>query len=188
MVLAQALILLSICATRINAQVDVARAIERQEMNQQLLLTLLPPKQTESARLLSLKQIKEDFRDIQNLNNTMMAQAWSREELDYPYISDKVSQIKARAARLKTNLSLPEARDVEKKQIDPVVTDKKEFRAALLLLDRSIMSFVTNPLFQKSTVVEVGLATRASHDLDVVIKLGGNLQKTAGSLNKKSKK
>ena len=148
MVLAQALILLSICATRINAQVDVARAIERQEMNQQLLLTLLPPKQTESARLLSLKQIKEDFRDIQNLNNTMMAQAWSREELDYPYISDKVSQIKARAARLKTNLSLPEARDVEKKQIDPVVTDKKEFRAALLLLDRSIMSFVTNPLFQ----------------------------------------
>ncbi len=152
-----------------------------------ILLAPLPSRQTKSDRLLALKQIKEDFRDIQDVNNRMMANAWSREELDYFYISDKVSQIRAKAVRLKTNLSLPEARDVEKKQPDSVLTGVKEFRAALLLLDQSIMSFVTNPLFQKTNVVEVGPATRASHDLEVVIKLSGKLQKAAATFNRKPK-
>ena len=193
-VLVEALILLSACVSETQGQQparpsarDTVREIQRKEMDRQLLLAPLPSRQTKSDRLLALKQIKEDFRDIQDVNNTMMANAWSREELDYFYISDKVSQIRAKAVRLKTNLSLPEARDVEKKQLDSVLSGVKEFRAALLLLDQSIMSFVTNPLFQKTNVVEVGPATRASHDLEVVIKLSGKLQKAAATFNRKPK-
>ena len=116
-----------------------------------------------------------------------MANAWAKEELDYNSISDSISQIKSKAIRLKANLSLPEPeKENEEKQLDLAVASVKDFRAALLQLDRSLMSFVTNPLFKESSVMEVSLATRASHDLKMVIELSENLQKAAKSLNKLS--
>lgn len=198
LLVAQTLILLSACTTRTQGQRsgvnhptlgDRVREIERVERERQLLLKPLPAKKDDdSVRLAALKQSKEDFKNIQGLNNTMMANAWAHEELDYGYISDSISQIKSKATRLRSNLALPKAKDLKEKQLDLARAGVKEFRAALLLLDRSIMNFVTNPLFQKSNVVEVGLASRASHDLEVVIELSGNLQKAAEHLNKITKR
>ena len=190
LLVAQSLILLSVTTSGTQGQASRAKVLEinRRERERQLILQPLPAKKDDdSVRLAVLKQIKEDFKSIQSLNNTMMAKAWSREELDYDYISDKVSQIRAKAVRLKTNLSLPEAEDVEKKQLDSMVTGVKEFRAALLLLDRSIMSFVTNPLFKEGNVVEVNLATKASRDLETVVQLTNRIKKAASALNKMSK-
>jgi hypothetical protein len=164
---------------------DRVRQMEQVEMNRQLILKPLPAKKgDDSVRPAILKQIKEDFKNIQGLNNTMMANAWANEELDYGYISESVSQIKAKAARLKSNLALPEVKKVDNQQIEFAAGGSKEFRLALLALDRSIMSFVTNPLFQKSNVVDVSLAAQASRDLRTVIDLCGSIKKTAGRLNK----
>ena len=86
--------------------------------------------------------------------------------MDYNAISDSTSQIRARAIRLKANLLLPEPeKENEEKPLDLSVANVKEFRAALLRLNKSIMRFLTNPIFKESTVVEVPIATRASHDL-----------------------
>ncbi len=190
----QTLMLLSAGTTRTEGQQsarDRTREMERVERDQQLLLKRLPAKKDDdSVRRAVLKQINEDFRNIQGLNNTMMANAWAHEELEYGSISDSLSQIKSRATRLRSNLALPKAKDVkdvEEKQLDLARAGVKEFREALLLLDKSIMSFVTNPLFQKSNVVEVGLASRARQDLEVVIQLSGNLQKTSEQLKKLTK-
>ena len=150
---------------------------------------LLAKKEDDPARQAVLRQIREDFKNIQAVNNTMMANAWAREELDYGYISDSISQIKSKATRLRSNLALPKAKDGdekdgEEKQLNVAPAGVKEFRAALLLLDKSIMSFVTNPLFQNANVVEVKLAAKASHDLKVIIELSGNLQKSAATQKK----
>jgi hypothetical protein len=139
------------------------------------------------ARRVVLKQISEDFKDLQGLNNKMMAEAWSRPELDYRYISDMVSQIRGKATRLKSNLALPEAEDDQTKQLDANLSDTEKFRAALLQLDRHIMSFATNPLFQKADVVEVDLANRASRDLAVVVELSRKLKRIAVRLGKAAK-
>jgi hypothetical protein len=193
----KALILVYACATATQGQSrgqtsarDTARQIQRVERDQQLLLKPLPPnKEDNSARQAVLKQSKEDFKNIQGINNKMMANAWAKEELDYNSISDSISQIKSKAIRLKSNLSLPEPeKESEEKPLGLSVANVKDFRAALLRLDKSIMSFVTNPIFKESTVVEVPLATRASHDLEMVIELSENLQKAAKSLNKHSSK
>jgi len=192
----EALILVYACATATQCQSrsqpsarDTARQIQRVERDQQLLLKPLPPnKEDNSARQASLKQSKEDFKNIQGINNKMMANAWAKEELDYNSISDSISQIRSKAIRLKSNLSLPEPeKKNEEKPLDLSAASVKDFRAALLRLDKSIMSFVTNPVFKESSVMEVTLATRASHDLETVIELSENLQKAAKSLNKKSK-
>jgi hypothetical protein len=118
-----------------------------------------------------------------------MDNAFAKDELDSNSIADSLSQIRSKAIRLRSNLSLPtteEEKNVAEKPIDLAVASAKDFRSALLRLDQSIMNFVTNPLFKESTVVEVSLAKKASHDLELVIELSEQLQKAGKSLNKKS--
>lgn len=165
---------------------DQVRSIQRADMDR-LLLSSLPAKaNSESSRAAVMKQIREDFKDLQGLNNKMMAEAWARETLDYSFVSDMVSRMRGKAIRLKMNLSLPDSGSLEKAASDPV-SNSREFRAALLVLDRSIMSFITNPLFMKPNTIDVNQATRARKDLESVIELAADLKKVASRLAKASK-
>lgn len=183
---------------------DQARAIQRAELDR-LLLTATPAKtDADATRAAVMKQIREDFKDLQELNNRMMARAWAAETLDYSFLSDMVSRIRGKATRLKTNLNLPNPTDLHeappdakpdpktdpapdpKAASDPSVNNAREFRKALLLLDQKIMHFVTNPLFQTPNTLEIGLATTARKDLEAVISLTADLKKTASRLQKSS--
>jgi len=192
--LTQTLILIFLCMVSTQAQrpgsqpaQDVVRAINQKEMDQLLFLKPILAPKDDPARRIVLKQINEDFKDLQGLNNNMMAKAWSKPELDYRYISDMVSQIRGKATRLKSNLALPEAKDEERKQTEDNFSNAEKFRAALLQLDRHIMSFAKNPLFQKPEVIEVELANQASRDLSAVVELSGKLKRTAVRLSKPTK-
>lgn len=208
-----ALLLLISCIGDAQAQGkmrDQARSIQRAEMDR-LLLTATPAKTDSDAnRAATMKQIREDFKDLQSLNNKMMATAWSTETLDYTFLSDMISRIRGRATRLKTTLNLPGPNDLEEAALDPkaadpkvsdpktsdpiavgpkaasdpVVNNAKEFRNALLVLDQTIMRFVNNPLFQTPNTIEVNLATKARKDLETVISLTADLKKTAARLQK----
>jgi hypothetical protein len=174
-------------AQRPNTPRDIVRAIGMKEMDQLLFLKrILPPKDDPVRRAL-VKQISEDFKELQGLNNKMMAEAWSRPELDYRYISDMVSQIRGKAARLKSTLALPQADSEKSKDAVDSYPDAEKFRVALLQLDRHIMRFATNPLFQKPDVIELDLAAQASRDLSVVVDVSSKLKKSAAKLSKGGK-
>src|SRR6185369_5158912 len=87
---------------------------------------------SETTRAL-LKQTTDDFRSIQSINNKMMAQVYATEAIDYDRTSAAIAQINTKAIRLKNNLSLPDPKDVKKK--DLTVSGPKEFKSALLLMD-----------------------------------------------------
>ena len=191
------LILLSCCIREAQAQGntgpsmrDQARAIQRAEMDRLLLLPKTPAKAaSDPHHAVLMKQIREDFKDLQELNNKMMATAWAGEPLDYSFLSDMVSRIKGKATRLKTNLNFPSPADPQavadpKAVPDPAVNNAGEFRNALLVLDKTIMRFVTNPLFQTPNTLEVSLATKARQDIEAVISLTTDLKKTASRLQK----
>lgn len=165
---------------------DFVRAIERKEMDQLLLRKPLPALRDEPARQVALKQIREDFRDLQNLNNRMMSESWARKKMDYDFVLDMVSRIRGKATRLKGNLNLPEPEHLEKDQSRPEVGNDADFRAALMALDRTILRFVTNPVFQKPNTVEVTQATQARKDLEAMIEMTGDLKKVALRLSKLS--
>ena len=191
------LALITLCACTVTTQAqrpgtsqsarEVVRAIGQKEMDRLLLLKPIVATKDDSARRSVLKQVSEDFKSLQDLNNKMMAQAWSRPELDYHYLSEMISRIRLRATRLKANLVLPEPEGEATTQPASNFSDAEKFRAALLQLDRHIMSFATNPLFQKPDVVEVGLANRACRDLSVVVELSEKLKKSASKLSKATK-
>ena len=187
----QLLFLVLILASSISAvsgqgrgpNADRARAIEQADMDR-LLLWAVPKKESEPNRLTRFKKIKDDFRDLQSLNNKMMADAWSQDTLDYASIADMVSKIRGKASDLKEGLLLPEAENSQTTAKNPAVTTVREFRAQLLLLDKTLMSFVNNPVFQANNTVDVDLAKKASEDLEHVISLSVDLKQNAQKLRK----
>jgi hypothetical protein len=135
---------------------------------------------SKAARDAALKQIEEDFKTIQDINNKMMADVWSSEVIDYRRTSKALSEIGSRATRLRKALVLPEPEDHKRPAL--TVTDLKEFKSSLMLMDRSLMSFVRNPIFRQHNVLEVNLAVQASCDLEEVIFLSGRLKKILAQL------
>src|SRR5262245_58614418 len=77
------------------SRVDTSRAVDLQKIR---------GNNRNEVREAIEKQVIEDFREMQALNNKMMASAWSQSAVDYKYISKMVGEIGKKAARLKTNL------------------------------------------------------------------------------------
>ena len=182
-ILAVAVSFSSVQGQRRSVNRDRARSIERAEMDRLLMWAIPKDTESESVRLSRFKKIKDDFRDLQSLNNKMMADAWSQDALDYSSIADMVSKIRGKANDLKEGLSLPESENLEQAS-KPAVSTIRQFREELLLLDKTIMSFVTNPVFQAANTVDVILAKKASEDLEQVISLTVDLKQNAQKLRK----
>ena len=140
-------------------------------------------KESEAVRLSRFKKIKDDFKALQSLNNKMMADAWLQDALDYSSIADMVSKIRGKANDLKDGLSLPSSENRETPS-KPEVSTVRQFREQLLLLDKTIMRFVSNPVFQAANTVDVNLAKEASADLEQVISLTLDLKQNAQKLRK----
>src|ERR1051325_175011 len=121
--------------TVVHAQgnAERARAIERADLDRILLWAVPKDKESESMRQNRFKKIKDDFRDLQSLNNKMMADAWAQDALDYSSIADMVSKMRGKASDLKDGLALPESEKTKMKTL--VVTTVRQFREQLLLLD-----------------------------------------------------
>ena len=163
---------------------DTAKAIERAEMDRLLRWAVPKDEETESMRLSRFKKIKDDFRDLQSLNNKMMADAWMQDTLDYSSIAEMVSKIRTKANDLKEGLSLPESEKPQAALKRATVTTVRQFREELLLLDKTILRFVTNPVFQANNTVDVNLAKKASEDLEQVILLTVDIKQNAQKLRK----
>ena len=161
-----------------------ARAIERAEMDRLLLWAVPKYRESEAMRVSRFKKIKDDFRDLQSLNNKMMADAWMQDALDYSSITDMVSKIRGKANDLKDSLALPQSENAQTALKTPDITTVRQFREQLLLLDKTLMNFVTNPVFQAANTVDVNLAKKASEDLEHVISLTNDLKQNAQKLRK----
>ncbi len=154
-----------------------------------------------------LTQIREDFERIQVVNNEMIRSTSGGNTPDFEFISNRASEIKKRAARLKTNMAFPETGDGEKGVGDRAPSDN-EWKALLSALDSLIKgapdsgqmktslsalavlikNFVANPLFGNSRISDATLMTSARRDLENIIELSGRIRKSAETMNKTLKK
>ncbi|HEU4477210.1 MAG TPA: hypothetical protein VFR80_01750 [Pyrinomonadaceae bacterium] len=143
------------------------------------------PRTSEEEKL-ALAQIAEDYQRIQLINNRMMSNAMSKPVLNFEDIAEATTEIKRRANRMKDNLRLPAPEKSEAVKAAPAlqVNDAAQMKAALLDLDRSIMSFIKNPIFKNTSVVDLEEATKASSDLVTIIKSSQLLTKEARRLSK----
>ena len=166
---------------------DVVIESNRQEMDTLLLRKPILTASDVSVRMALLKQIGEDFRELQTLNNKMMEKVSTTQQVDYNEIAKILGQMATKASRLKTNLALPEAQQKKEKPASLEITDAAQLQGGLSKLDKTVMSFANNPIFQKVKVVDVQLAYRANGDLTTIIEQSGLLKKAATKLGKSRK-
>ncbi|HEX8634209.1 MAG TPA: hypothetical protein VF703_08675 [Pyrinomonadaceae bacterium] len=185
------LILISPNARRSEVQAQGARESRRLEMEtrQRDLWNLeranrRPPDRARDARP-AYQQVKEDFEQLQlSSYNLSGAAGAAAPTLDYTRIQAESAEIRKRAARLMTTLRLPEPEKEQKQK-----KGGREFATADLLpviaaLEGLVKSFVWNPVFQQSGVVDVQNSARARRDLEDIIKLSEQIRKAAEAAGK----
>jgi hypothetical protein len=180
------ILVLSNTAARAQEQTlrDVVIQTNRQELDNLLLRKPILTVEDKSARQAVLKQINDDFKALQVLNNRAMSAVTVETEVDYRSLASLISEIGSKASRLKSNLVLPKIERSEEKLADPVST-AVQFRERMMSFDKVVMSFATNKIFSEANVIDVELAKMASRDLTAIIEQSGKLKKAASELAKK---
>lgn len=136
-----------------------------------------------------LRQINKDFERIQLVGREMMKAVAEEGALDVKKILRETDEIKTLAARLKTNLLLPESGAVEPDIETRVGQEHNQVKAALINLHKKVSGFVHNPVFQSSSnVVDARLSAQARRDLEIIIELCRNIKKSAERLGHDSGK
>lgn len=155
---------------------DAILESQRQERDNLLLRKPIAGDETDATRIATLKQINDDFRELQIQNNKLM-QAMNGPKPDYKSVESTVANLGGRASRLKQNLSLPKAEAGPGTKSTQKLENEEGIKLALKLLDETVLSFTTNPLFRAGNVVDVDLGRKASRDLDLIIELSKRLRK-----------
>ena len=181
-----------IFAATSRAQVPIPSSAERVEQNIQNRESALSNLRAESIRskkdLEREKKIfyvtlRQDFRQLQILNNEVMRHAFRRssntsEEIRRKEIRSNLGEMQNVARRLKTNLKLPELKP-QKNEARKAVSPDGTLNEGLLNLDEMVVKFVENPLFEKPGVLDAELSFRAAEDLNEILRLTESLRKLA---------
>jgi hypothetical protein len=133
---------------------------------------------------LKLEQIKKDFEEMQAGYNRIAVAMADKQNFDFNSILSAVAEVNKNAVRLKENLALPYSKadadnTAQKSEEKPI-----EIRSALLTLEKHIYSFVTNPIFEAPSVLDLEQAGIAGRDLEKIIELSENIKKNGDKLTK----
>jgi hypothetical protein len=135
-----------------------------------------PPEKAEEELRLALTQIREDYERIQLVNNDLAQATSDPAQLDLRLAAGSASEIRKRAERLLTNLSLPEMpADLERVRMP--AEGEEHLRPSLVMLRRLVERFVRSPLFREVNVIDAQISTRARRDLEGIVELSGRLKK-----------
>jgi hypothetical protein len=193
--LSSLLLIVGICAPISLAQTDpirpsaiLVRAKQINEAERERALKAIPKvppvanKELQRLQASLMKQLGDDFRNLQIVDNEMMSEAVASKELNCEHLTRQAAQIKARANSLKTNLTLPDAPATASRKDQPDNISDQVIRAQLDSLDKSIRDFVTNPIFRDPKVLDVNLSVQASQNLRSILEVSEEVKRNANKL------
>lgn len=140
-----------------------------------------PPSQRRDTAL-AYTQIREDYKQLQIVNNDLARSVEASATLDIKYIEKSVSEIKKRAVRLKENLMLPEAQKAPERPRPEIGEDVRRMKSSLVVLDNLIMAFVNSSIFDQAKAVNLQAATKARRDLEEIIEMSEQIKKSSERL------
>ena len=135
----------------------------------------------------AIKQVKDDFKQIQIVRNEMVRNLLADKPLDYKLIAGETGEIHKRADRLKTYLMPPVADKNKEDHKSQIEFNNDEMKDALVRLCNLIVGFIDNPVLKTPEKVDVEQSAKAGGDLLSIIELSGNIKRSAERLNKQVK-
>lgn len=159
-----------------------SREAERDNMNREMNgknRKAVNAKQTEAIKT----QIKEDFEALQTTYNKIIINLQSG-NLERAFVLEATGSVKKYTARLKENLALPKPESESASEI----AGKEELnlddpRKSLRALCRHIYNFVTNPIFNEPTGLDVLQAVKAEDEMNKIIELSEKIKEAAEKLS-----
>lgn len=127
---------------------------------------------TNSQRLQAIAVLRNDFRQLQIVNNSLMLRVFEpgpTQKITNKEIRSSLGEIKKRAERVGYSFGIPKIKATQETDVALAV--------GLRQLDKAVMSFVYNPLFQQSRIYDPELESRAAKDLSEVLRLADALRK-----------
>ena len=165
-------------------------SIERQGREAMLRGAELPARSSKDQRSVqaAAELVKQDFKRLQVLRNSLARHLTSKSPLDYKTIADTAGELNKRANRLRTYL-VPQTSDGHDEQPrSQIELDGALLKSALMTLCQRIDSFTGNPVFKVLDVVDVEQAARAGGDLQGIIRLSARIKDGAERMNKPIKR
>ena len=150
-----------------------------------------PLHKNEAANTARFEEIKEDFENIQRLQDEVLKAYTTSKEVAVQTIATNAGEINKRAIRLESNLfpPPPEEKKSSKKSKDAQKEPAKEepapgplpedLKTLIVEQDNILARFVTNPMFTNPTVANVNDQVVARTDLQRVIRLSAALKAAA---------
>jgi len=129
-------------------------------------------------------EVAEEFKQLQLVNYSLAGVADPKATLDYARVRKESAEVRKRAARLKSYLSLPEVEADGRQEKAEEMRTPEGLRAAVGRLDALVNSFAWNPVFQKPDVVDLEQSAKASRDLAGILGLSERIRKSAEELGR----
>lgn len=171
------------------AQAQTRRQTIEERQSALRTLSREKPAEQQPEQRLAYQQIEEDFTLLQVMNKYLSEAVGSVSALNYRQIRKDAAEIKKCVARLKINLSLPEAEKGEKqKKSEEGFFIPEDLPALIKMLDAVVNSFVLNPIFQQPGVLDVDYSTSARRDLERISSLSEHIRRRAEYLGKTAAK
>ncbi len=167
-----------------------AEVRERQRREAQLRSAeILHPADKKDGRTaeIPLKQMADDFKQIQILRNNVVRHLLAEKPLDYKFIAGETEEIHKRAGRLAERLETATEKGEKKEEAGHAEIPDDQIKNALIKMCKRIDSFTENPSFKNPDVLDLKEAERARNDLREVVRLSSNISKAADRLNKSQK-
>ena len=127
-------------------------------------------------------EVAEEFKQLQLVNYSLAGVADPKAALDYARVRKESAEVRKRAARLKSYLSLPEVEESQEQDDAAEIQTPEALRSAVRRLDALVNSFAWNPVFQKPDVVDLEQSSKASRDLAAILGLSERIRKSAEGL------
>ncbi|HST50458.1 MAG TPA: hypothetical protein VLJ61_00505 [Pyrinomonadaceae bacterium] len=173
----------------VNPRIDSAAARIRDEQQREMQLRNVGESEgartDERAVRAAAKQLGEDFKRIQVIRNDVASAVTSGGALDFNRVAGQAAEVRKRAVRMQNYLGLRTPDGGAGKDVQTEY-DEKQIIDALAKLCHRIDSFVANPRFKSSAVVDVQGTASATRDIQEIVSLSASIKNSAESLSRKN--
>jgi hypothetical protein len=161
------------------------RSMELERIDREAKKSVRKNEPTDTARF---QEIKEDFENIQRLQDEVLKAYTTSKEVPVQLIAANAEQIHKRASRLESNLFPPppeekksskKSKEVQKEEPAQLGSLPEGLKSLIAEQDNVLAKFVTNPMFTNPTVANVNDQVVARADLQKVIRLSAALKAEA---------
>ena len=166
------LLLLSAYTSHAQVRPTPQQQVANQQWSVDRLRNQTPPHPYARDRRRAEASVRNDFRQLQIVNNNLMERMFDRssnQRITNKEIRFSLGEIKKLTERLRSSFGIPKIRA----NAEPDVA----LAPGLLQLNRAVVSFVDNPLFQQPGVYDADLASQAGKDVSEVLMLADVLRK-----------